>query len=56
MKMSLFINPEHHPDDSMSARLQDHVEQVRLAREIGFDGVAIGSHLNYGSEVWFPAL
>ncbi len=56
MKMSLFINPEHRPGDSMPERLQDHVEQVRLARQLGFDGVSIGSHLNYGNEVWFPAL
>lgn len=54
MKMTLFIGAEHRPTDSMSQRLQEHVEQVRLARQLGFDGVSIGNHLSYGSTAWFP--
>src|SRR6185436_18215165 len=29
-------------------------EQVRLARQVGFDGVTIGNHLSYGPTAWFP--
>jgi len=54
MKMTLFIGAEHRPTDAMSQRLQEHVEQVRLARQLGFDGVSIGNHLSYGSTAWFP--
>jgi len=56
MEMSLFISAEHRPDESMPQRLAGHVEQVRLAKQAGFDGVAIGSHLSYGDAAWFPAL
>ncbi len=56
MKMSLFISAEHRPDESMERRLAEHVEQVQLAQQVGFDGVAIGSHLSYGSTAWFPPL
>lgn len=56
MKLSLFISAEHRPDESMQQRLAEHVEQVRLAKEVGFDGVCIGSHLSYGTAAWFPPL
>jgi alkanesulfonate monooxygenase SsuD/methylene tetrahydromethanopterin reductase-like flavin-dependent oxidoreductase (luciferase family) len=54
MKLSLFIGAEHRPTESMAQRLSEHVEQVRLARQLGFDGVSIGNHLSYGSTAWFP--
>jgi len=54
VKLSLFIGAEHRPSDSMARRLAEHVEQVRLARQLGFDGVLIGNHLSYGSTAWFP--
>src|SRR5262245_10654028 len=54
MKLSLFIGAEHRPTDSMAQRLSEHVEQVCLARQLGFDGVSIGNHLSYGSTAWFP--
>lgn len=54
MKLTLFIGAEHRPNESMVQRLGEHVEQVRLARQLGFDGVAIGNHLSYGSTAWFP--
>ncbi len=56
MDMSLFISAEHRPGESMPQRLAEHVEQVRLAKQAGFDGVAIGSHLSFGDAAWFPAL
>jgi alkanesulfonate monooxygenase SsuD/methylene tetrahydromethanopterin reductase-like flavin-dependent oxidoreductase (luciferase family) len=54
MKLSLFISAEHHPTESMAQRLSEHVEQVHLARQLGFDGVTIGNHLSYGATAWFP--
>ncbi|MGI9410706.1 MAG: LLM class flavin-dependent oxidoreductase [Hyphomicrobiaceae bacterium] len=54
MKLTLFIGAEHGPSESMTQRLNEHVEQVRLARQLGFDGVTIGNHLSYGSTAWFP--
>jgi alkanesulfonate monooxygenase SsuD/methylene tetrahydromethanopterin reductase-like flavin-dependent oxidoreductase (luciferase family) len=54
MKLSLFIGAEHRPTESLAQRLSEHVEQVRLARQLGFDGVSIGNHLSYGSTAWFP--
>lgn len=40
----------------MAQRLAEHIEQVRLAREVGFDGVSIGNHLSYSATAWFPPL
>jgi len=54
MRLSLFIGAEHRPTESMAQRLSEHVEQVRLARQLGFDGVSIGNHLSYGPTAWFP--
>ena len=54
MRLTLFINPEHAPGDALHKRLAEHVEQVTVAHEAGYDGVAIGTHLSYGSTVWFP--
>lgn len=56
MRLTLFINPEHPPGDSAGRRFAEHVEQVRVARQAGFDGVVIGHHLSYGTAVWFPPL
>jgi alkanesulfonate monooxygenase SsuD/methylene tetrahydromethanopterin reductase-like flavin-dependent oxidoreductase (luciferase family) len=54
MKLTLFIGAEHRPADSIARRLAEHVDQVRLARASGFDGVVIGNHLSYGPTAWFP--
>ncbi|HUA54013.1 MAG TPA: LLM class flavin-dependent oxidoreductase [Candidatus Sulfotelmatobacter sp.] len=54
MRLTLFINPEHRPGDALDRRMAEHLEQVRVARQAGFDGVAIGHHLSYGGAVWFP--
>ncbi len=56
MKLTLFINAEHGRNESKSQRLNEHAEQVRLARDLGFDGVTIGNHLSYGTTAWFPPL
>jgi alkanesulfonate monooxygenase SsuD/methylene tetrahydromethanopterin reductase-like flavin-dependent oxidoreductase (luciferase family) len=52
--LTLFVNPEHPPGDALARRVAEHVEQVRVARQAGFDGVAIGHHLSYGAAVWLP--
>lgn len=56
MQLTLFLNPEHRPDDALDLRFAELVEQVRVAREAGFDGVAIGHHLSYGEAAWFPPI
>ena len=56
MDLTLFIGAEHRSTDSMQRRLTEHTEQVRLARELGFDGVVIGNHFSYGSTAWFPPI
>jgi alkanesulfonate monooxygenase SsuD/methylene tetrahydromethanopterin reductase-like flavin-dependent oxidoreductase (luciferase family) len=56
MRLTLFINPEHAPGATLHQRLAEHVEQVTIAREAGYDGIAIGMHLSYGSAAWFPPL
>ncbi|MBV8751293.1 MAG: LLM class flavin-dependent oxidoreductase [Hyphomicrobiales bacterium] len=53
MKLSLFIGAEHRPGEA-TQRLSEHAEQVRLARQLGFDGVSIGNHLSCGATAWFP--
>jgi len=54
MDFTLFIGAEHRSTDSMQQRLSEHIEQVRLARDLGFDSVVIGNHFSYGSTAWFP--
>lgn len=56
MKLTLFVNPEHPAGDPLAQRLAEHGEQVRVARQAGFDGVVIGHHLSHGAQVWFPPL
>jgi alkanesulfonate monooxygenase SsuD/methylene tetrahydromethanopterin reductase-like flavin-dependent oxidoreductase (luciferase family) len=56
VKLTLFINPEHPAGDAPARRLAEHAEQVRVARQAGFDGVVIGHHLAYGPATWLPPL
>lgn len=56
MKLTLFINPEHPPGGSLPARFAEHIEQVAVAKQAGYDGVAVGNHLSYGSTAWFPPI
>ena len=53
MDLTLFINNEHPADDDLTARFNDHIEQVRIARQAGYDGIAIGNHLSFGSTARF---
>jgi len=40
----------------MAQRLAEHCEQVRLSRQVGFDGVTIGNHLSYSATAWLPPI
>ena len=56
MRLTLFISAEHPPGARQTDKFNEHIEQVRVARDVGFDGVAIGNHLSYGSSAWYPPL
>ncbi|MEK7216683.1 MAG: LLM class flavin-dependent oxidoreductase, partial [Chloroflexota bacterium] len=44
MRFGLFINKQYLPGESARSRYLEHIEQVRLARDLGFDTVIIGQH------------
>jgi alkanesulfonate monooxygenase SsuD/methylene tetrahydromethanopterin reductase-like flavin-dependent oxidoreductase (luciferase family) len=44
MKLGLALSAQHRPEDSQSARFADHVEQVRLAKAVGFSSVWARQH------------
>ena len=44
MKLGLFINNQYLPGESMSGKIRESVEQVRAAREAGFDLICSGQH------------
>ncbi len=54
VQLTLFINPEHPSGDQLDLRLTEHIEQVSRARDCGYDGVTIGTHLSFGSAAWLP--
>lgn len=56
MKFTLFINPEHEASAPLAQRLAEHGEQIRLARQGGFDGVVMGHHLCTTPAVWLPPM
>lgn len=56
MDLTLFVSPEHRQDEDFPRCFDEHMDQVRLARELGFDGMAIGNHLSYSDAAWFPPM
>jgi alkanesulfonate monooxygenase SsuD/methylene tetrahydromethanopterin reductase-like flavin-dependent oxidoreductase (luciferase family) len=56
MKLTLFLNTEHEPNAPLAQRLAEHVEQIRLARQAGFDAVTMPHHLCTTPAPWFPPL
>ena len=44
MKLGLALSVQHRPDDPQALRFQEHVEQVRLARAVGFDSIWASQH------------
>lgn len=50
------LNTEYPETDDPARRFAEHREQVRLAREAGFDLVGIPHHYSRGPSQWFPPL
>jgi alkanesulfonate monooxygenase SsuD/methylene tetrahydromethanopterin reductase-like flavin-dependent oxidoreductase (luciferase family) len=44
MKLGLALSVQHRPDDSQMVRFAEHVEQVGLARRVGFSSVWASQH------------
>jgi alkanesulfonate monooxygenase SsuD/methylene tetrahydromethanopterin reductase-like flavin-dependent oxidoreductase (luciferase family) len=44
MQLGLALSVQHRPEDSQAARFAEHVEQVRLARAVGFSSVWASQH------------
>jgi alkanesulfonate monooxygenase SsuD/methylene tetrahydromethanopterin reductase-like flavin-dependent oxidoreductase (luciferase family) len=44
VRFGLFVSAQHPEDDDPAARLAEHIEQVRLARDAGFSSVFAGQH------------
>jgi len=44
MKFGLGLAVQHRPDDDQAARFREHLEQVRLARAVGFSTIWASQH------------
>jgi len=44
MRFGLLITNQHPPADSATERFAETIEQVRLARALGFDLIVFGQH------------
>lgn len=44
LRCGLFVSNQHLPDDDLRLRMEEHLDQVRLARELGLDSVLAGQH------------
>jgi alkanesulfonate monooxygenase SsuD/methylene tetrahydromethanopterin reductase-like flavin-dependent oxidoreductase (luciferase family) len=44
MKFGLIVSKQHPPSVSMVERFREHIEQVRAARDAGFDLIVMGQH------------
>ena len=44
MRYGLFVSAQHPPDEDLSRALAEHLEQVRLVRDSGFDSIFAGQH------------
>jgi alkanesulfonate monooxygenase SsuD/methylene tetrahydromethanopterin reductase-like flavin-dependent oxidoreductase (luciferase family) len=44
VQLGLFLSGQHPPSVAARAALRDHLEQVALARELGFDSIWAGQH------------
>jgi alkanesulfonate monooxygenase SsuD/methylene tetrahydromethanopterin reductase-like flavin-dependent oxidoreductase (luciferase family) len=59
LKTGLFINAQYLPGESMPKKIQESVEQVRAARDAGFDLICAGQHYlasPYQMSTTFPLL
>jgi len=44
LRLGLFLSGQHPPEHSPAQAVRDHIEQVELARELGFSSVWAGQH------------
>jgi probable F420-dependent oxidoreductase len=44
MRLGLALSVQHRPEDSQAARFAEHVEQVKLARAVGFSSIWSSQH------------
>ena len=44
MRFGLGLSVQHLPEDPQAVRFREHVEQVRLARAVGFSSVWASQH------------
>ena len=44
MRFGLIVSKQHPPGVSMVDRFREHIEQVHIARDTGFDAVVVGQH------------
>jgi alkanesulfonate monooxygenase SsuD/methylene tetrahydromethanopterin reductase-like flavin-dependent oxidoreductase (luciferase family) len=44
MRLGLALSVQHRPEDAQAARFAEHVEQVRLARAVGFTSIWASQH------------
>lgn len=44
LRFGLFVSNQHLPDEDLGARMEEHLEQVRLARASGFGSLLAGQH------------
>jgi alkanesulfonate monooxygenase SsuD/methylene tetrahydromethanopterin reductase-like flavin-dependent oxidoreductase (luciferase family) len=44
MRLSLQLSKQHPPQDDPQVRFREHLEQLRIARDTGFDAVVVGQH------------
>jgi alkanesulfonate monooxygenase SsuD/methylene tetrahydromethanopterin reductase-like flavin-dependent oxidoreductase (luciferase family) len=44
VKLGLLISSQHLPEEPLDRKLAESIEQVRLARDVGFDLVAVPQH------------
>jgi alkanesulfonate monooxygenase SsuD/methylene tetrahydromethanopterin reductase-like flavin-dependent oxidoreductase (luciferase family) len=56
MRFGLALAVQHRPEDSQPARFQEHVEQVRLARAVGFDSVWASQHYLAAPNTYFQPI
>jgi len=59
MKLGFFVTNQYLPGESMPQKVQESAEQVRAAREAGFDLIATGQHylaMPYQMSTSFPLL
>jgi alkanesulfonate monooxygenase SsuD/methylene tetrahydromethanopterin reductase-like flavin-dependent oxidoreductase (luciferase family) len=56
MKFGLALLVQHRPDESQVARFQEHLQQVRRARDVGFDSIWASQHYLSAPNTYFQPI